>query len=191
VNYICSYPGHDSKAKSIKADGMEATLCRLGKCFNISYYHDLIVRHSAAPKSQQFKAADRLFTTQLNSIHLQRKPHRNLSDEPNKSPLSLSEKTVLVVDDICTSGRSLEAARAYIEATGGTVRLFSWLKTIKAPYSRLTGAVTLKPYASNKITAEPASADHSYTAAIIDAHAPQEIGSIFDLYRKWDWSKIK
>jgi hypothetical protein len=29
-----------------------------------------------------------------------------------------------------TSGRSLDVARAYIEAAGGTAVLFSWLKTI-------------------------------------------------------------
>ena len=190
VNYICSYPGHNSKSKPIKTNGLEATLSRLGKCFNISYYHDLIVRHTSAPKSQPIKAADRRFVPQLNSIHLQRRPHRNLSDEANKSPLSLAGKTVLVVDDICTSGHSLEAARAYIEQAGGKVRLYSWLKTINVPYIRLTGKVELRPYESNHVTNEPKSTAYKYGSAIVDPLAPHEISTIFDMFRRWDWSKI-
>jgi len=186
INYICSYPGHTPNSDPDK-HGVAATLTRLGKCFGKSYYHDLLIRHSEAPKSQYTRAAERRFITQLNSICLQRKPHRNLSDQPNKTNLSLAGKRVLVVDDFCTSGRSSEAARAFIEAAGGQARLYSWLKTINTPYQEISPSVALNPYAAAAFTVDPTSTSHGYQVGIIDHHAPTEIQSIFDQFCAWTW----
>lgn len=186
VDYLCTYPGHSPDSDPNKF-GMAEVLARLGKCFNMSYYHDLIVRHNAAPKSQPIKAADRKFLTQLNTIRLSKLPHKNLSQEPRKTPISLKRKTVLVVDDFCTSGRSNEAARAYIEAAGGHARLFSWLKTISAPYCRIATALDISPYKPNALADEPGQTDYPYHGHIIAPGAPGEIHESFARYRAWKW----
>ncbi|MDR5763135.1 phosphoribosyltransferase [Caballeronia sp. LZ035] len=186
VDYICSYPGHKPDSDP-DIHGVSATLARLGKCFGKSYYHDLIIRHREAPKSQYTKAADRRFITQLNTIHLQPKPHRNLRDQPNKTNLKLAGKRVLVVDDFCTSGCSSEAARAFIEAAGGQARLYSWLKTINTAYQEITPSIDLNAYAAASLAADPPAVAHAYHAGIIDHHAPAEIQSIFDQFCGWTW----
>lgn len=186
VNYLCGYPGHAPGADPDK-HGVAATLTRLGRCFNKPFYHDLIIRHTEAPKSQYTKAADRKFITQLESIRLQRKPHRNLSEEPNKTNLSLAGKTVLVVDDFCTSGRSSEAARSLIEAAGGQARLYTWLKTINSTYQQVAEPIAFNPYEGILFTEEPACIPHSYQGGIIDHHAPMEIQVIFDQFCDWKW----
>jgi Phosphoribosyl transferase domain len=187
VQYICTYPGHEASSAQPKEDSLQAALMRLGKCFRMNFYHDLILRHAAAAKSQPVKAAQRTFVNQLQSIRLSAHPHRNFSTEPNKGTLSLKGKVVLVVDDICTSGRSLEAARAFIEAAGGQARLFTWLRTINTPFWQLTEKQSLKPYQANVIKAEPPSMQHSYAAGIADHQAPQELAQVFGLYSNWSW----
>lgn len=185
VDYICSFPGHQSGAKTIGVDSMEAILARMGRCFRTSYYHDLIVRHTTAQKSQPIRADDRLFATQLNSIHLNKKPHLNLATAARKTPISLVGKRVLVVDDMVTSGRSLECARAYIEAAGGTAILFGWLKTISSAYRQISPTIAgLRPFEPNTI-GEPASISHSYYDSIVDADAPNELNDIFQRYCAW------
>jgi len=186
VKYICSYPGH-SPDSDVNKFGMADVLARLGKCFNISYYHDLIARHEPALKSQPIKAADRTFLNQLNTTHLTRKPHQNLDAEARKTPISLEGKKVLVVDDFCTSGRSSEAARVFIEAAGGEARLFSWLKTISAPYSRIAAVAKIFPFKPNTFTAEPEKVEYSYAGHIVANDAPAEITECFINFRNWKW----
>lgn len=131
-------------------------------------------------------AANRTFRNHLNTLRLNAFPQKY--DRPwGKAPISLRGKRVLVVDDICTSGRSLDVARAYIEAAGGTATLFSWLKTISAAYSHMTVAPKLQPFASNAITAEPPHSNFSYNGHIVDPHAPQEIGALLAAYKAWKW----
>lgn len=186
ANYICIYPGHQGHGSIDPDDSMAATLARMGRCFNISFYHDLIGRHTAAPKSQPIKAAQRTFAAQLNTLQLNKRPHRNLSAEANKSDLSLKGKNVLVVDDICTSGKSLESARLFLESAGANVRLFSWLKTISVPYVEMVNRPSIKPYQPNTV-AEPGSLDHNYSKNIIDQNAATELAMVFKLYTAWKW----
>lgn len=187
VDHICSYPGHSDKPKVIKADGLESILARLGKCTRASYLHDLIIRHSTANKSQPIKAADRLFSNQLSTIKLNKYPHSNLAPVARKTAISLKGKRVLVVDDMITSGRSIESARAYIEAAGGRATLFGWLKTISAPYMALTAPIPgLKPYENNKIDKEPASTPHSYHAGIVAPNAAAELDAMLKKFIAWN-----
>ncbi|EZP42940.1 adenine phosphoribosyltransferase [Stenotrophomonas sp. RIT309] len=186
VDYICSFPGHKAGQKNPSADSMEAILARMGRCTRSSYYHDLIVRHADALKSQPIKSDDRLFSTQINSIKLNKNPHRNLADEARKSAISLKGKRVLVVDDMVTSGRSLECARAFIEAAGGTAVLFGWLKTINTAYREISPTLSgLKAFAPNAIAAEPKSIGHSYHDSIIGPDAPAELDGIFKRFCSW------
>lgn len=185
IDYIASYPSHDPA--TVYNKGMGDSLMRLGQCFNKGYYQDLIVRHKLAAKSQPVKSAQRRFVPQLSTIVLNARPKRNLGALPNKSDIKLKDKTVLLVDDFCTSGRSTESARAYIQAAGGRIRAYSWLKTISSAYEEMAVMPKLHPYKPNPDVEEPPSTSHSYHAAIIDTQAPTEIQAVFDRYLTWVW----
>ncbi len=92
---------------------------------------------------------------------------------------------MLVVDDICTNGRSMDCARAYIEAAGGQALSFAWLKTINSSYLRMNPVPVLKPFQSNAIAQEPAASAYSYSDAIEDQEAPAEISLLLDKYKAW------
>jgi hypothetical protein len=187
VNYICSYPGHTPESDPDEY-GVASILARLGKCFHKNYYHDLIIRHTGAPKSQPIKAQNRTFLAQANTICLNRQPHRNLSPVPNKAALPLKEKTVLVIDDFVTSGRSSEAARAFIEAAGGRARLYAWLKTINSSYERINEKQKISAYKPANLNHEPVTTSYPYGQGIVDANAPMEIQAMFDRYIAWKWN---
>ena len=186
VNFICSFPGHDPTSTSAVRKGVDALLTTLGKCFKTDYLPDLINRHHASVKSQTATAAQKTFLNQLNTLHLNRYPRR-YDRPPNKGALNLRDKYVLVVDDFCTNGRSLDVARAYIEAAGGRAVLFSWLKTINMPYLHMNPAPIVRPFEVNAIVREPAALNFNYSAHIISDDAPAEIDWTLDAYRKWKW----
>jgi hypothetical protein len=109
VNIICSFPGDDPTSNSAVRGGVDALLTTLGKCFKRDYKPDLIVRHKISIKSQTAAAAQKTFLNQLNTLHLNRHP-RHYERAPYKTPIYLRDKHVLVVDDFCTNGRSLDVA---------------------------------------------------------------------------------
>jgi hypoxanthine phosphoribosyltransferase len=185
VDYIATYPSHDPK--STYNAGMGHTLTLLGQCFRKGYYQDLILRHQLAQKSQPIKAVDRTYSNQLHSICLNKRPTRNNNAEPNRTDLSLRGKRVLLVDDFCTSGRSIESARAFLSAAGATMTAYCWLKTISVPYEEMSPLPAVAPYAANPDLPEPGTLSHSYHASIIDQQAPAEIQAIFEKYRDWTW----
>lgn len=184
VDCICNYPGHGVGPPGPIKQELHETLTRLGRCFNKPYYHDLILRHTAAIKFQPIPTANRKFLPQLNTIHLNSHPHKNLGDAP-KAGVKLTGKKVLVVDDFCTSGRSLEAARAFIEAAGATSRSFCWLKTINMAYERMIPLPPFNPFQPTTFPVEPGSIQHSYASGIVDAAAPIEISKIYKQYLHW------
>ena len=186
VDFICRFPGHNPALPSAATKALDAVLSILGKCFNKTFLPDLIVRHVAAVKSQYLAAGARTFQNHLNTIRLNSHPHRN-EKPPTKASVILRGKRVLVVDDICTSGRSLDVARAYIEAAGGSAVLFSWLKTINASFSHMTVAPSLQPFDANVITTEPPHSSFAYNPHIIDHHAPNEISALLTAYKAWNW----
>ncbi|WP_431099012.1 hypothetical protein [Polaromonas aquatica] len=181
VDYITVYPSHTSGAKS-KAFYDDLSL--LGKCFGKTFFPDLLLRHSDAPKSSKSRAADRLFSNQVNSIKLNRYPAK-YGGKPRKTALSLAGKTILVIDDICTSGRSIDCARSYLGAAGASSILFAWLKTINTDFLSMTPTPGLSPYQQNILTAEPAHRAYGYSQHIVDAQAPAEIETLLEAYKKW------
>jgi hypothetical protein len=187
VNYICPFPGHDptSPQNDVK-QGLDSLLTILGKCFRKDYMPDLILRHHASIKSQTAKDFERTFRNQLNTIRLNPYPHR-YDRAPNKSSIQLKGKRVLIVDDFCTRGRSLDAARAYIEAAGGTTTLFSWLKTINTAFFHMKPDPPLQPFAANNIQNEPNSITFPYTNHIVNPAAAAEIDTALAAYRGWKW----
>ena len=142
-------------------------------------------RQTAPPDRPDCSATDRTFRNHLNTLHLNRLP--KAYDKPRKTPISLKGKTVLVADAICTSGRSLDVARAYIATAGGYAILFSWLKTINTSYSHMTAEPELQPFATNSITKDPPHSAFLYHGHIVDPDAPQEIGGLLAAYKAWKW----
>lgn len=181
VDYIATYPGHTSTSK-VKA--VDEVMSSLGKCFRKTFYPDLIVRHTSAQKSAFMSAGEKTYRNQLNTIQLNARPNA-YGVTPRKSSISLTNKTVLVVDDILTQGRSLESARSYIEAAGGRARLFAWLKTINTSYLQMNRGPSIKPFQVNVVKVEPDYESHSYVDGIVDAEAPSEIATLLDQYKAW------
>ena len=186
VDFITAFPGHNPQSISAVRKGLDVLLTTLGKCFRKDYLPDLIVRHQMAIKSQTATPAQKTFRNQLNTLHLNRRP-RHYDREPPKTNIRLTGKRVLVVDDICTYGRSLDAARAYIEAAGGIAVLFSWLKTISSSFSHMTTDPSLRPFETNMITMEPPYQEYRYGNHIISANAPREIDRLLSAYKRWNW----
>jgi hypothetical protein len=182
VDYIASYPGHSAGPKVRAIDDV---MTSLGKCFLQTFFPDLIMRHTSSIKSAFAGAADKTFANQINTIRLNSYPHPYGGSEARKSAIGLKGKTVLIVDDICTNGRSLESARAYIEAAGGKALLFAWLKTINTSFLRMVPVPTLKPFKVNVLAAEPPTQQYGYTTGIVDPGAPAELATLLDAYKAW------
>jgi len=187
TDIICPFPGHDPAAFGATRRLLDSTMSLFGKCFRVPYFPDLIVRHTKSLKSQKLSPSQRTFVNHLNTIQLNRHPHKYGSDKVNKAAISLKKKTVLVVDDFLTNGRSLDTARAYINAAGGNAILFSWLKTINSSYHRMIPDPPLKPFQQNHVITEPAHTGYGYFPHVADAHAPVEIQQVLDAYRQWTW----
>ena len=187
VDCICRFPGHNPASPSGIDALFDQVMSLFGKCFNKTYHPDLIVRHTKADKSQPIRAEQRTFSNHLNTIALNSFPHSYDRAQPRKTPLRFRGKTVLVVDDILTSGRSLDVARAYIQATGANAILFAWLKTISAGFTHMRRDPSLKPFVPNAISAEPASITYGYHSQIVDRAAPDELDRILTAYRQWSW----
>jgi predicted amidophosphoribosyltransferase len=181
VDLIAVYPGHES---GIKEKAFYEVLSLLGKCFRKTFYVDLLLRHKDAAKSQPTKAALRKFTEQVNTLRLNRYP-RQFGQVPRTSQIPLNGKTVLVVDDICTSGRSMDTARAYFAAAGARTILFSWLKTINTDFVSMQPAPTLMPFDVNIIKSEPTSVSYGYVSHIVDGQAPTEIDNVLKQFQSW------
>lgn len=180
VNLIAVYPGHSSVAKDKAFYG---ALDVLGKCFNKPFMRDLLVRHESAVKSTEHKASDRKFASQVNTIRVNRYPMNG--GKIRKGAFSLKDRCVLIVDDICTSGRSLDTARAYFEAAGATTILFSWLKTINTDFYSMAANVQIKPYDANVLGKEPSTTCFPYTQHIVDVAAAKEIDDLLKRFQAW------
>jgi len=103
IDYITAYPGHSPTSQpTVIADALNI----LGQSLRKSYLPDLIIRHTAAIKSQTARTSGREVGTenQLTTIKLNRAPSRGLGGNPYKAMPLRSGKTVLLVDDFCTEG---------------------------------------------------------------------------------------
>jgi hypothetical protein len=185
INHIAVYPGHKAGfGNSVMNDAISI----FGKCFRANYIPDLIVRHKTALKSQHARNSGVPIThlNQLNTIHLNKTPLKSSTSRYKSSPLGTG-KTVLLLDDICTKGYSLETARAYIEKTGANVIMASWLKTINTNIEQLGVIGSFDPYVANKFTTAPLAKTHYYRQNIVDHLAPSELTTVFASYQNWDW----
>ena len=189
ASYVAPYPGH--KTTSEKTELLQAVRIASGS-LRARYLEDYIFRHQDAVKSQTLRNSGQQPSAdnQLATIHLRTDPLKTgevggrYKNRPN-----VKGKTLLVVDDICTQGHSLEAARAFAESAGANVICLCWLKTpgpndyreiasltpsIKRPYSKYTPK-------SHK------TAVHSNSGNVINHNAAAEIADAFTRYDGWDW----
>jgi hypothetical protein len=187
TDYICPFPGHNPAAPPGIRTLFDEVMTRFCKCFRKFYLPDLILRHQMSQKSQYLPADKKTFANQIDTINLNRRPRRYDNPTPPKTPLALKGKHVLVVDDFITNGRSLDVARAFIESTGGTAILFSWLKTINTNFYHMRSDPPLTPYQPYTVAEEPAMRTYGYHRYIVAPEAPDELNRILDAYRNWKW----
>lgn len=186
VDYICSYPGHK---RGYGNKVMNEPMKIFGRCFNKNYIPDLIYRHTDAPKSQTARREGRTTSheNQLNTIHIQMNPIKKIETEKRyASPPTRRGKTVLVLDDFCTRGYSLEAARQYIHKTGSKTILVSWLKTINTDIEKLFDIDGLKPYSANQVNSPKVDKIFNYHTYLTDPTASEELTELFQRFQEWD-----
>lgn len=189
INYISPYPGHQ---KGSTPTVMEEALVIFAKCFRKPYLKDLIIRHTTAKKSAyaRYNKETLDYFNQLNTIMLNENPLKGEKGQKyKKSPLT-EGKTVLVVDDFCTQGYSLETARAYIQQTGAKAICLSLLKTINRDYEQIIEIKSFNPFQSNYFSSNNSNGRiirHPYTNYISNPFAHEEIGSKLQSYDNWHW----
>ncbi|MFS0518513.1 HAD hydrolase-like protein [Nostoc sp. UIC 10607] len=186
INYIAPYPGHEQGSTS----SMETeTITTFAKCFRKSYLLDLIQRHTTSQKSSYARTSGIHLDhfNQLNTVLLNQYPLQNERGNRYKhSPLK-RDKTVLVIDDFCTQGYSLEAARVYIQKTGAKVILLSLLKTIWKDYEKILEIEKLSPFKTNQLQPPLKKKKYPFWNYIREEDASQEIRSKLREYDTWSW----
>lgn len=192
INFIATYPGHQKDSLNVV---MQGPLEDFAKCFNhIKYLPDLINRHTTSVKSSQARARGRGHAldhlNQLNTIRIEQFPqygNRRYKNCPLKSG-----KTILVVDDICTEGYSLEAARMYLKQTGANIIVISWLKTINSNYHQIKEVNKFNPFHINTFQESDLGeiVTHNYHANVIDHYAPEELDEKLAAYDNWNWPEV-
>lgn len=190
VNFVAPYPGHRSSNVSVASNIIEEPMLAFTKCFRITYLRDLIVRHTTAQKSQKARNSgiEIGHNTQLSTIKLNPHPLKGKGDSTYKSS-PIRGKTVLVVDDICTRGYSLEAARIYLEKAGANVICLSWLKTINSDYTKNVTSYSsgINSYIPNEQWPNPTSQNFLYSRYITDRGAAEELDTKLAAYQNWTW----
>jgi hypothetical protein len=183
VDYIAGYPGHQQGS----GNAMDSALAIFGHCFRSRFLPDLVQRHTTATKMQNARIAGVPVghNIQLDTIKLNSTPRMTATRNFKRSPLDGS-KTVLLIDDICTRGYSMEAARAYIQQTGAKVIMASWLKTINTDIERL-GKYKFDPYVANSFPPANVAKVYSYRDHLTSAQAPTELDRMLKNYITWDW----
>jgi hypothetical protein len=185
IDFISAYPGHKT---GVGNDKMNDDLMTFGKCFNKGYLHDLIERHTTATKSQTARNQGVAFDhhNQLNTIKLNKLPTKNYGTAYKNAPLKRG-KTVLLVDDICTKGWSLEAARKFVEETGSKTIMVTWLKTINTDIQTIGATPAFNPYQATKFINIPSGKNYGYHANHVDGAASLELSDQLQQYIDWDW----
>ena len=185
IDFIAAYPGHKA---GVGNDKMNDDLMTFGKCFNKAYLHDLIERHTTAIKSQTARQQGISLDhhNQLNTIKLNRLPIKNYNKQYKNAPLK-NGKTVLLVDDICTKGWSLEAARKFIERTGAKTIMITWLKTINTDIQTIGLTPIFDPYRVIRFEHIPNGKSYSYHTYHVNGSASEELGDQLQQYIDWEW----
>ncbi|MBB1340035.1 phosphoribosyl transferase [Pseudoalteromonas sp. SR45-6] len=188
IDFIASYPGHKVGSGN---DKMNDDLMTFGKCFNKGYLHDLVVRHKDALKSQTARNQGIKidYHNQLNTIKLNKLPTKNYGKSYKNPPLQRG-KTVLLIDDICTKGWSIDTARKYIEKTGAKVVMVTWLKTINTDFETIGELPNFNPYQVNDFEKIMPGKYYPYHSNLVDPNASEELGTQLQQYLDWDWPKF-
>lgn len=187
IDYVCSYPKHAANEWPV---ALSEQLRCFATCFRGKYLLDLVRRHKTAPEAKKNRNAAS-HVTQINTIHLTELPKHLVKGSDEKqykhSPLAPG-KTVLLLDDVCTEGYSLEAGRAFIQSTGAKVICASLLKTVNTDYHQLSPTPLLKnPFAPALITETPNQKVHRYGENVANRKAPDELLKKMTGYRCWEW----
>ena len=185
IDYIAPYPGHTQGSTPTV---MEETLVTFAKCFRKKYLKDLIIRHTTAQKSAYARSEGRKLDhlNQINTIKLNPYPLQSEEKRYKNCPLKQG-KTVLLIDDFCTQGYSLEAARVYVEQTGAKAICLSLLKTISRDYERIDKIDKFSPFQPNQFHSLGHIIRHPYKNYISNPSAHEEIGSKLSAYDQWQW----
>jgi hypothetical protein len=184
IDYLAGYPGH----KQNSGNAMERAMAIFGKCFRKKFLPDLILRHTTATKLQHARNAGVSVghKNQLDTIQLNRAPLKSATARYTSSPLGRG-KMILLVDDICTRGFSLESARTFIEQTGTGAIMVSWLKTINTNIERLAPFRKFDPYQPTTLEQPRVITTYEYKAHLSSRDAPEELDRMLKAYDKWDW----
>lgn len=184
IDYVTAYPGHQQGYGNQR---MDDDLKTFGWCFNKAYLHDLIIRHTTATKLQHARNKGQHVDhhTQLNTIRLNPAPIRG--NTRYKSPPTKKGKTVLLVDDFCTRGLSLDSGRKLIEKTGANTILVTWLKTINTDYNKIGEMGEYDPYEANTFENLQVGKVYNYRQHHTDTDASDELGATLHNYVNWDW----
>ncbi len=191
AKYVAPYPGHTTNSQNMTlANSIKVASGSL----SANYLEDFIVRHSKAIKSQKARNSGEFIghDNQLNTIHLRPDPVRT-GPQKNRyvNPPNIKGKTVLVFDDICTQGFSLEAARAFLEKRGAKVINLTWLKTPGGNHYEAIKKLSPQikkpflPYESESVIKE----NYSFSSGIRNADAPNQLAHNFQKYSDWNWSE--
>jgi len=184
IDYACPFPSHQANTWN---DPIKAVVDSFTKCFRARYLPDLLIRHTTALQSHKNRGSMN-HASHLQTLRVNRSPTKNEKGDRYKSP-PISGKTVMVLDDFCTNGHSLEVGRRLLERAGAKVITVSWLKTINTPFNELLDPVTAAPYAAPPISlpVQIRTRAHAYGSTITDAAAYQELAARHGAYDKWDW----
>jgi hypoxanthine phosphoribosyltransferase len=94
---------------------------------------------------------------------------------------------VLIVDDICTEGFTLEAARAFVAQTGASSIGLAWLKTINTGYKELVMPPRFNAYIAQGFPVTQTREEHRYRRHVIDDNASTELDAKLRAYKSWSW----
>jgi Phosphoribosyl transferase domain len=189
IDYITTYPGHK---QGVSSNVMILPMNIFGKCFRTPAIPDLLIRHKSAVKSQKARVQGGSvdISNQLNTIHLNKTPHKSEDSVYARSPLKQG-KTVLLIDDICTQGHSLVAGKEFIQQTGASVICVSWLKTINTDIQTVKPfkEKSFDPFKPQQFSGLSMGKKYEYRTHMTDNLAPAELKRIFEQYDSWDWPK--
>jgi hypothetical protein len=183
IFFVCPFPSHEA---GVYKDSLRKELAAFSRCFGTKYLTDLIVRHTTARESK-LQSNSMTHADHLTTLHLNPKPTWEVLKQPRPygSLKKNKGKTVLVLDDFCTGGKSLEAARVLLEAAGFQAITMSWLKTKSRDFVAIAGDISgLTPFAPATTAPPYKTRVYRYSDAYSDPAAATELDAKLEQYRK-------
>ncbi|MCU4552458.1 HAD hydrolase-like protein [Acinetobacter nosocomialis] len=192
IQAIIAFPGHKQGFGNAV---MDEALDVFAKCFRLSYLHNALIRHTESIKSQHARIQgnanalgiyNHLNTLYLNPYPIKYGANKALTTNPYRN------KTILLIDDIATSGYSFDAAKLLLERAGcRRVICFSWLKTINKSLNisreRLPQHYDIHIPLTNveQIYTSPLTTEIPYNSIIPSSHIGNEMTRLFADFINW------